>query len=70
MLRAILINHMYRFDVSRLNDLKQSLSDTEIAEDVIQDVLRVNLARNASEVMQRLPHITGHKVAGNAILQS
>jgi hypothetical protein len=50
--------------------LQWLLSDTEVTEDVIQDVLWVNLACNATEVVQRLPHITGHEVAGDAVLQS
>ena len=50
--------------------LQWLLPDTEVTEDVIQDVLWVNLPRDAAEVMQRLAHVTGHEVAGDAVLQT
>ena len=53
-----------------LDCFERLLSDAEITEDVIQDVLRVNLPRDAAEVVQRLAHITCHQVAGDAVLQT
>lgn len=46
------------------------LSDTEIAEDVIKDILGVNGSRDGAEVMQGLPDVTSHQVSRNIIAES
>ena len=49
--------------------LHRLLSNTEIAEDVIEDVLWVNFSRDGAKVVQRLPDIAGNEVTGNSVGQ-
>ena len=56
--------------VEPLLALHRLLSDTEVRENVVEDVLRVDFAGNRAEVVQRLAHITCHQVAGDAVLQT